>query len=223
VLIPWPEAWLTPLSDDLMRRIPLLDNPWAAGGCWLLAAYLSGFLLRLTSIELLNALTWTRWAERLTKEAARLAPPIKAAIKDDAVITALTSAEQSGKPGVTTCAPYFHFVKRIVRTRPELWVEAERLEAEVRLAAGLLIPFVILAVAGILRFRHPAAAIVLFAIGTSGAAIVLWTFPERRVKEVVYDHLLALVAMRQSRLNDATDAPANSSQKLSRPGAGPAA
>lgn len=198
VLAPLPDRWLLPLSSDLMRRVPLLDNPWAAGGCWIVVAYLLGFLLRLVSIDLINMLTWRWWGERLKREVARFAEPFRTALGDDVLAAALTKAESdSHKLGVTTCAPYFHFAKRIVRTRPELWVEAERLEAEVRLAAGLLIPFVVLAVDGVFRLCHPAAGIILLIVGVSGATIVLTTFPERRVKEVVYDHLLALVALRQ--------------------------
>src|SRR5947209_1184530 len=83
VLLPLPQAWLVPLNDSLIRRIPLLSYPWVAGGCWLVSAYVLGFLLRLVSIELMNVLTSHKWVSRVEREANELSSVIKTAIKDD--------------------------------------------------------------------------------------------------------------------------------------------
>lgn len=199
LLMPVPEAWLTPLNDSLLARIPLLRTPWAAGACWVLAAYVLGFLLRLVSIQCMNLLTSRRWVARVELQATQLAETLRALINDPPFMAALDTIARSGdKRGVSACAPYFSYAKRVIRTRPELFVEAERLEAEVRFAAGLFIPFVVLAIDGGMRIpQHLAAALVLLTIGVAGALTVFRTFPERRVKEVFYDQLLAVIALRQ--------------------------
>jgi hypothetical protein len=198
VLIPLRDPWLAPLNESLLKRIPLLSNPWAAGGCWILSAYVLGFLLRLISIELMNLLTAHRWVDRVKGQSTHLSGAIEDAIDNQKLVAALKNIPGLGDGrGVSKCAPYFHFAKRIIRTRPELWVEAERLEAEVRLAAGLFVPFLVLAVDGVLRIPNGvAAALVLLFTGVAGAAIVFFAFPDRRVKEVLYDQLLALIALR---------------------------
>lgn len=198
VLVPIPDAWIAPLNDSVLQRMPLLNNPWAAGGCWILSAYVLGFLLRLISIELMNLLTSHRWVSRVRSQASELSEALEAAIGDPKLTTAIKAVSGLGDGrGVSSCAPYFHFVKRIIRTRPELWVEAERLEAEVRLVAGLFLPFVVIAVDGVLRIPQGIApAAVLLITGGAGATVVFRTFPDRRVKEVLYDQLLALIALR---------------------------
>jgi hypothetical protein len=197
VFVPIPDAWMTPLSDALSARVPPLGNPWVAGGCWLLSAYLLGFLLRLTSIDLISFMTSHRWVNRVQQHSQRLSFAMEEAINDQKIVEALKAvAELGADRGVSKWAPYFQFAKRLVRTRPELWVEAESLEAEIRLMAGLFVPFVVLAVAGGLRMLlHFRSALVLVAVGVLGAATVYRTFPERRIKEVLYDQLLAFIAI----------------------------
>ena len=165
----------------------------------MLSAYVLGFLLRLISIELMNLLTSHRWVDRVRRQASELSGALEAAIGDDNLATAIKAVSKLGDGrGVSACAPYFHFAKRIIRTRPELWVEAERLEAEVRLAAGLFVPFIVLALDGVIRMpRGIAPALVLLLVGSVGATIVVAMFPDRRIKEVLYDQLLALIALRQ--------------------------
>ncbi|MEO8382953.1 MAG: hypothetical protein ABI779_25070 [Acidobacteriota bacterium] len=199
-LAPVPDDWLAPLSQTFSARIPLLNNPWAAGGCWILSAYVLGFLLRLVSLELMNVLTSHKWVGRVSHQASELSKILELAINDEHLATALKAVSKlSDGRGVSECAPYFHFAKRVIRTRPELWVEAERLEAEVRLAAGLFIPFIVLVIDGVVRISHGvASALVLLLVGLAGATIVFHTFPERRIKEVLYDQLLAIIALRQS-------------------------
>ncbi len=207
VLFPWPVGWLNPLNDRLLL-IPLLNNDWAAGTCWILAAYILGFMLRLTSIELMNILTAHRWVARVRKESELLAPALESAINDDEVVSALKELARLGSPrGVGSCSPYFHFAKRVIRTRPELWVEAERLEAEIRLGAGLFVPFLLLAFGGLLRICEGFPSFVLIGIGTCGATIIIRTFPTRRVKEVLHDHFLALIALRHPNPNTPVSIP----------------
>lgn len=199
-LLPIPDAWMTPLSDTLSTRVPPVNNPWVGGGCWLLSAYLLGFLLRLTSIDLISLMTSRRWLNRVEQHSEKLSAAIEESIDNHKLVEALKSiADLAAEHGVSKCAPYFQFAKRVVRTRPELWVEAERLEAEIRLMAGLLVPFVILAIAGVLRMLLDIrGALLLVAAGVIGAVTVYRTFPERRIKEALYDQLLALIALRKT-------------------------
>lgn len=207
VLIPVPDDWMAPLRDVLWARVPLLTNSWVAGGCWVMAAYLLGFLLRLASIDLISSITLRRWKDRVRRGSNTLSAAIEETINDPKLVDALkTIADAAPDHAVGKWAPYFQFAKRLVRTRPELWVEAERLEAEVRLMAGLFIPFVILAIAGGLRMPlHFRSAILLVGAGAIGALIVYRRFPERRVKETVYVQLLALVALRKPTLSGKLD------------------
>jgi hypothetical protein len=200
VLLPIPDSLLKPLNSSLLIRIPLLDNPWAAGGSWLMSAYVLGFLLRLTSIDLMNLMTSYRWISRVQGHSEKLSGAIEEAIGDAKLAGALKAIAGTAADdrGVSKCAPYFQFAKRVLRTRPELWVEAERLEAEVRLAAGLFVPFFVLATVGAVRMvLRDFGAVILVIIGAIGATIVYRTFPERRSKEVLYVQLLALIALRQ--------------------------
>jgi ABC-type multidrug transport system fused ATPase/permease subunit len=200
VLVPIPDAWTAPLSDALSARVPLLSNPGVAGGCWVLSAYLLGFLLRLTSIDLISHITSHRWVNRVQEHSQKLSSAMEEAIDNQKIVEALKAiADLAADRGVSKWAPYFQFAKRVVRTRPELWVEAERLEAEIRLMAGLFVPFVVLAIAGGLRLLlHFRSALVLVAVGVIGAATVYRTFPDRRIKEALYDQLLAFVALRKT-------------------------
>jgi hypothetical protein len=207
VLVPIPDDWISPLNVALSARVPLLSNPWVAGGCWILSAYLLGFLLRLTSIDLISLMTSHRWINRVQQHSQNLSAAIEEAICNQKLVEALKAiADMAAEHGVSKCAPYFQFAKRVVRTRPELWVEAERLEAEIRLVAGLFVPFVVLAIAGGLRMLLDVrGALVLVAVGVIGAAIVYRRFPDRRIKEALYDQLLALIALRKSTSENKVD------------------
>jgi hypothetical protein len=94
-------------------------------------------------------------------------------------------------------APYFHYAKRVVRREPAMWAEAERLEAEVRFAAGLFLPLVLLVLDGVLLslWRHQTAGWWLSAAAGTGVVAVLWAFPSRRSREVLYNQFLALAAL----------------------------
>jgi hypothetical protein len=203
VIAPWQPAWVSSMAS--LARIPLLNNDWAAAACWAMTAYILGFMLRLISIELMNRLTARRWTSRLRAQIGELEPSLARAINDEMLVKALQKiSSERDRRGVGACAPYFHFAKRIVRTEPELWVEAERLEAEVRLAAGLFVPFSLFAFDGGLRYimGSDPTDLSLVALGLTGAATIYFAFPERRVKEVLYDYLLALVALRRQSMSD---------------------
>lgn len=195
-LAPLPSQSYEPLNQALLARIPLLANIWVAGACWVAAAYVLGFLLRLTSISLMNRLTWKRWSSDLQAEAKEIDEVFKAALNNDALSQGLHRlAERCGERDPGRYAPYFHFAKRIVRGNPEYWSEAERLEAEVRFAAGLFVPFALLALDGLLRFtfsREFLPGLLLLAVGITGATFIRRTFKTRRTKEVLYDQFLAL-------------------------------
>lgn len=175
------------------KPIPIFANPWVAGGIWLVTAYVLGFLLRLVSIPLMNRVTNRAWSGRLKKEIGALNGIFEAAIANKNLSTSLKDlAELHGSNDPGHYAPYFHFAKRLVRQYPDMWVEAERLEAEVRFVAGLFIPFLLLLADGLL-LRPTAWVLVL--IGAGGAVVLASCFPSRRIKEVVYNHYLALAVL----------------------------
>jgi hypothetical protein len=196
-LMPIPAEWALPLKDLLRSRTTLFSNQWVAGGLCLAVAYLFGFLIRLTSIPVMNRLTWQRWAPRLRREAEALERPLKSAIANDELFSALRDMAPSDEIDPRHYAPYFPFAKRVIRTKPELWAEAERLEAEARFTAGLLLPFAALALDGIAHgiLRHWHSGILLFVAGVAGGGVSFWTFPSRRINEITYGHLLALTAL----------------------------
>jgi len=183
-------------TGTFAESIQLLSNPWVAGSVWLVAAYVLGFLLRLVSIPLMNILTKDSWAPKLKKEAEILDQVFEEAITNQKLSKSLKElSEFYGVRDPGHYAPYFHFAKRLVRKYPDMWTEAERLEAEIRFAAGMFLPFLLLLVDGmLLRAKRPEAW-ALTVIGALGAGIVSLAFPSRRVKEVLYNHFLALAIL----------------------------
>lgn len=196
ILAPIPFAWVRPLNDTLLQRLPVLENTWVAGGCWLAIAYTLGFVIRLGSIGIMARLTRRRWESHLERQSAVLEKVLEASLANPGLAASLHAlVPMYGKDNVGRHAPFFHFAKRLIRTDPDLWVEAERFEAEVRFAAGLFIPLLLLGIDGVvLAFTTPGGWILIIA-GFGGAAILFSTFAARRTKEVLYDHFLALVIL----------------------------
>jgi hypothetical protein len=196
-LAPVPIAPISATGNMIPGLQSLVANSWVVGGGCLVAAYILGFLLRLVSIRLMNMLTHRFWSGRLEKEAKALEEVFDSALANPALSRSLK--ELSGgypprDPG--RYAPYFHFARRLVRTNPQMWAEAERLEAEVRLAAGLFIPFLVVSLVVIWRwFASKPAPWTFAAASAAGAATVLAAFPSRRCREVLYDQMLALTIL----------------------------
>lgn len=197
LFIPPPLAPIPALTGLVGKPIQPLSNPWVAGGLWLAAAYVSGFLLRLISIPLMNRVTKHWWVPKLKDEADTLDQILEEAIANPKLSTSLKELSKLyGERDPCRYAPFFHFAKRLVRKHPDMWAEAERLEAEIRFAAGLFLPFLLLLIDGLLlRPTHKSSAWVLVIIGALGAGLVLFAFPSKRVKEVLYNHFLALAIL----------------------------
>jgi len=196
-LLVLPNPALVPASTGTVNELTkFLSNPWFMGDVWLATAYVLGFLLRLVSIPFMNILTKHRWAPKLKEEADTLDQVFEEVIANQKLSTSLKKLSNLyGVRDPGHYAPYFHFAKRLVRKNPDMWTEAERLEAEIRFAAGLFFPFLLLLIDGIfLRATHPQAW-VLVVIGALGAGIVIFAFPSRRIKEVLYNHFLALAIL----------------------------
>jgi hypothetical protein len=177
---------------------PVGSNVWILGGTYAIAAYILGFLVRLVSIRIMNVLTLGRWADQIKAEAEALEPALTAAFANKQLTESLKKlAEDLNKYDPGRYAPYFHYAKRVVRREPAMWAEAERLEAEVRFAAGLFLPLVLLMLDGVLLslWRQQTAGWWLFAAAGTGVVAVRWTFPSRRSREVLYDQFLALVVL----------------------------
>jgi hypothetical protein len=196
LLIPIPRATSIPPTDTLGEWMPVVSTPWAAVGTWLIVAYLFGFLLRLFSVNLMQRLTWRRWVPRVHRDAEALSEVLTSAIANASLTRSLIAvAVTRGPRDPGRHAPYYHFLKRLVRTRQELWTEAERLEAEARFAAGLFLPSLVYVVDGILWRQVSAASWVFILAGSLTAMLVLLTFPSRRAKEMLYVQYLGLAIL----------------------------
>jgi hypothetical protein len=135
-----------------------------------IAAYVLGFLLRLWSVRLLEILTWFRWQPKLKARASIFNVAMERAIDDPTLCKALNSSN------------------------PASWAEAECMEAEIRFAAGLFVPFCILVFDGL--FLRKPLGWVISAVALIGAVVVWSRFPSRRIKEVLIDYLLSIVVLR---------------------------
>jgi len=196
LLFPFPQLDRSSINSALSDRIELFGNPWVAGACWLSVAYVLGFLIRLVSIRIMNYFTWWKWGPTLSDDSKALEASFDEALHNPTLAAGLRQlAKRCDKRDPGQYAPFFHFAKRIVRGSPDFWNEAERLEAEVRFAAGLFIPFVVFAADGVARKLATPAAWLLLIAGVIGAVTILLTFPSRRAKEVLYNQLLALAVL----------------------------
>jgi hypothetical protein len=145
----------------------------------------------------MNRVTKSRWAPRLKAEADTLDEVFEEAIANPKLSMSLKELSKLyGERDPGRYAPFFHFAKRLVRKHPDMWAEAERLEAEIRFAAGLFLPFLLLFIDGLLLGpTHKSSAWVLVVIGAFGASLMILAFPSKRVKEVLYNHFLALAIL----------------------------
>ena len=168
----------------------------------IVVSYVLGFLNRLWSIRLLQAMLKQYWTSRLKELASTLDPVFEGLVSDKLLCNSLRLLGKSlGSDDPSCYAPYFHFAKRLIRMTPGLWAEAERLEANVRFTAGLFLPLLIMAIDGAwmaLACHSWTGGVVAFVSG-AGAAAAAVGFPARRNHEVVYNYLLALVALRSSK------------------------
>ena len=163
-----------------------------------LLAYVLGFLLRLVSIRLLQALTGSRWRRMVSDYSASVGGELRASLADKQLVEALEeSTAMLGETHLYRIAPLFPYAKRLVRPYDSLREEAERLEAEVRFTAGLFPPLVLLAIAsGSLAYRLSLTWLLPATIALAFSVVVFLAFPDRRVKEVLYVYYLALVALK---------------------------
>ena len=196
LLLPIPGLEQAAVNTALVHRLPLFSNLWVAGACWLAVAYVLGFLVRLVSIRVMNVLTWRTWSSKLADESKALEPAFEHMISNPPVSLCLRNlADLCGRRDPGRYAPFFHFSKRLIRGAPDYWSEAEHLEAEVRFASGMFIPFVVIFIDGMSRGLVTAVSWLLTVCGGVAALLVVVTFPSRRVKECLYDQLLALALL----------------------------
>jgi hypothetical protein len=195
LLIPAPVAPIAALTT-LVPPIQLLSNPWVMGGIWLATAYVLGLLIRLVSIRLMSIITLRVWSGRLAREAKALESILDTAVANPLLSDSLKElARGYEKSNPCHYAPYFHFAKRLIRQYPDMWAEAERSEAEIRFVAGLFLPLLLILLDGVLLCFYQPKAWVLIAVGALGAGVVVYSFPLRRTREVLYDQLLALIIL----------------------------
>jgi hypothetical protein len=160
-------------------------------------AYAFGFVLRLCAISILQFLTKRWWASRLTKKAEVLNPILEECVNNQKLCEGLKDIYGNTSMGhVAGYAPYFNFAKRIIRNgNPQLWPDAERLEAELRFSAGLFIPFFVLMINGLFLIKHPPFGWILFVFATAGCIVLLITFPRRRIREILHVYIMAIITL----------------------------
>jgi len=199
VLLCPPVGTTMPSLAKTLSFVPavLRSNVWVLGISAAIAAYVLGFLLRLGSMRFMQWVTGHWWKDRLKRQATCLGQTFETALNRPYLCNSLKILSEklgSNEPG--TYAPYFHFAKRLVRGDVALYREVERLEAEIRFAAGLFLPFVLLFGDGIwMVVVHRNAGWTIAIISLAAATTVFATFPSRRIREVIYNHYLALVAL----------------------------
>lgn len=199
VLLCPPVGSTMPSLAKTLSFVPdhLRSNAWVLGISAAATAYVLGFLLRLVSMRVLQHLTRRWWKDKLKQQAECLQQTFETALNRPYLCDALkTLSKKLGPTEPGTYAPYFHFAKRLVRSHLPLYREVERLEAEIRFAAGLFIPFGLLFIDGIwMVAARSDAGWTVATISLIAAVIIFVTFPSRRIREVIYNYYLALVAL----------------------------
>src|SRR5262249_6732023 len=134
---------------------------------------------------------------KLTKRAEALHPIIEECLNYPSLCVAIKEIENtSSNDAVGLYAPYFGLAKRIIRnSSPTLWPDAERLEAEIRFAAGLFIPLFLLSVNGLLLIRHLPFGPILFCVPLVGCIVIVYTFQFRRIREVIHIYIMAIITL----------------------------
>lgn len=199
-------------TDAVTNRPKLLGSPFLfpnvrdSVGFYIalvVVAYVIGFILRLFSIRLLEVTTVLFWGRRLRRIVTLLEPSLKSLLRDDVLYGALAAASEAEtrfgteRTSSHRYAPHFAFLSRLVRTAgSEFRSEREHLEAEIRLAAGLVAPLALwwyLAISTL----HDAVMFVVLVVTSIGLITIIVRFPERRVHEVLYTYYLALIVLRK--------------------------
>ncbi len=181
------------LPDEIVKNFTLILVLAA------IISYVLGFLIRLCSIGMIHIFTKAFWTEKLGRQAAVLEKHILAALNDEALCDSLKiEAGFYNKYTLNYQAPYFGFVKRIIKMgNPTLYSEAERLEAEIKFSTGIFVPLLLFVTDGIWIW-YSFGLISGFVISMTaflGVLIILLTFPNRRIKEVTYTYYLALILL----------------------------
>lgn len=173
-------------------------NTTGIGIIVVIISYATGFLIRLGAIGVLHRLTKRWWAEKLTKQSEVLGPILEECLTYPELCTALKEVYGTASTGhVAGYSPYFNFAKRIVRNSSSpLWADAERLEAEIRFSAGLFVPMCVLAIDGALLIRSSPFGWMLTLFSVLSCYVILYTFPLRRIREVLHVYTMAIITLR---------------------------
>lgn len=191
------------VANDLVKEWPtwklllegVRDNFATLGILAAITSYVLGFIIRLSSISILQFLTFPFWAEKLKKRARKLEEALGVALKNDNVCQSIEAeARLRSKFEVAYNAPYFAFAKRLIQNgNPALWTGTERMEAELRFMAGIFIPLILLFIDGV-RIAS-SSGYTLAMVSGLGVLIILQSFPTRRIREVVYNYQMALIVL----------------------------
>jgi len=177
-----------------------LVDPLVAGMGGFIVACALGFVNRLWAVKLCSRLTFRLWSDKLLARTADLNPMIERYLGDRELgidLEKLAGALDKNETG--RYAPYFHYAKRLIRANSSaLWSETERLEAEIRFTAGLLVPLAALAFDGLYAavFQSTFLSVGVSLLAGMGAVVAVRAFPNRKVREVQYVYLMAIIVLK---------------------------
>lgn len=167
-----------------------------------LVSYVLGFVVRLVAIRIVNRLTGKRWRDRLAESIRELHKVLASLLRPPELEASILAevANRADDRGISRPAPLFHYAKRLVRAaNPELWAEAERTEAEIRLAAGLLLPALLFAIDGVWWWWLGRGTSTTSSVLVFGSLLVfvatLTSVKERRIREIVFVHYMAILVL----------------------------
>jgi hypothetical protein len=145
----------------------------------------------------MNLITLGLWAKTVEREAQVLGPILETALAQPELCDAMRAlARDASKHDPGRYAPLFHVSKMLLRDHPALWAEAQRLEAEVRFIAGLFVPFALLFLDGLWLLLRQHDGVVITVVSCVAMATILPAYTYRRSREIYYNQLLAIVALR---------------------------
>ena len=204
-LIP-PVGNILPILKELLGQQTETISTLTAGSVVLVLSYIAGFMLRLSSVRLMQEITLRKclfiksWPALLEVRMRPLLTVMTDAIGDPQLCNALEEVSKTvGPRDPAHYTPHVQYAKRIAKAHsPVLRTEVERIEAEMRFLCGLLVPLLLWAVVG-MAFIHGYLAVVVTAASLAGALLVSVAFPSRRVREVEYNYYLAIIALKLER------------------------
>ena len=230
-ITPWEEA----------NRLSGVSQSWSFGVCLFVVGSLTGYALKPIALQtaqavvrlrilgpLVNLLTsshFRRYRQKMRSQSIRvhdLKFPFDALHSNEDYFVRLKQYFENRlgiKISSSSGYTLFMFAKRHLRlVSPAMWEECERLEAEVRVSASMLLAMLysaLLATLEIVVYRKELSSLILWCIGSSIATCILISgFMHTRDAEVTYTYANCLLLVAEDEAKLARNAPAAGEEKL---------